>query len=77
LCALTNFAGGAGGFKLAEEAISKIDESGKFRTGGSEEKVRMGVGFWGFLGAYGGRECDEAMRTGILIKVITIGAAIR
>ncbi len=50
LGALTNVAGAAGGFKMAEEAISKIDGSGKFQMGGAETKVTELAG--GILGAF-------------------------
>lgn len=50
LGALTNFAGGAGGFKLAEAAISKINEEGKFQMTGAEAKVTELAG--GILGAF-------------------------
>ena len=50
LGALGDVGGAAGGFKLAEEAISKIDASGKFQMGGSETEVTELAG--GILGAF-------------------------
>ncbi len=50
LGALSNVAGAAGGFKMAEAAISKIDSEGAFQMGGAESKVTELAG--GILGAF-------------------------
>lgn len=50
LGALSNVAGAAGGFKMAEAAISKIDSEGAFQLGGAEAKVTELAG--GILGAF-------------------------
>ena len=50
LGALSNVAGAAGGFKLAEDAISTINSEGGFQLGGSEAKVSELAG--GILGAF-------------------------
>jgi len=50
LGALSNIAGAAGGFKLAEAAISKIDGGGAFKMGGPESTVTELAG--GILGAF-------------------------
>ncbi len=48
--AISNIAGAAGGFQLAEAAISKLNAEGGFQLGGSEAKVSELAG--GILGSF-------------------------
>jgi hypothetical protein len=50
LGALTNIAGSAGGFKMAQAAISKMDGEGGFQLGGAAASVTEMAG--GILGAF-------------------------